>query len=152
MSWPTPTPPQWMRDASHRALPDTCVIYRVADTATLDEDTGDLDPGEPETIYEGPCRVRPRGSQEQDQLVGDLHETLAPYIGTLPALATATGVTAGDPNNVRVDDYLQTVTSSDSDLVGRAFQVKHIGWSSWQIDKRIGLEDREQPQGIETGS
>lgn len=144
---PSP-PPDWMRAASLSALPDTCTIWRVAETAELDEETGDLDPGEPSTIYEGPCRVRPRGSQEQDQLVGDLHETLAPYIGTLPALATATGVTAGDPNNVRVDDYLRVTSSSDSDLVDRPFQIKHVGWSSWQIDKRIGLEDREQPQGI----
>lgn len=152
MTWPPSTPPQWMRDTSRRALPDTCVIYRISDEATLDVNTGDVTPGDPETIYKGPCRVRPRGSQEEDQLVGDLHETLAPYIGTLPALVTADDVTEGDPNNVRVDDYLRMTASSDSDLVDRAFQVKHIGWSSSQIDKRIGLEDREQPRGVEVAS
>lgn len=152
MTWPTSTPPAWMRDASRRALPDTCIVTRVSDEATLDVVTGDLDPGEAEVIYEGPCRVRPRGSQEQSQLIGDLHETLAPYAGTLPATADAAGVTAGDPNEVRTDDYLRLTASSDPGMVDRAFQVKHTGWSSWQIDRRLGLEDREQSRGIEVAS
>lgn len=138
---PSP-PPDWMRAASRAALPDACVIYRIPEEATLDVVTGDVEPDEPETIYTGPCRVRPRGSQENDQLVGDLHETLAPYVGTLPY----------DAEGVKVDDYLRVTASSDTDLVGRSFQIKHLGWSSWQIDRRVGLEDREQPQGIEIGS
>lgn len=141
-----------MRDTSASALPDTCTITRTAAEATLDPVTGDLVPDPPTVIYSGSCRVRPRGSQEQDTQVGDLHETLGPYVATLPALSSATGVTAGDPNNVRVDDYLEVTASTDGAMDGRAFQVRHVGWSSWQIDRRLGLDDREQPQGIEAGS
>lgn len=141
-----------MRDTSASALPDTCTITRAPETATLDLDTLDLTPDAGQTIYAGPCRVRPRGSQEQDVQVGDLHETLGPYVATLPALATADGITTGDPNDVRVDDYLTVVTASDPSMAGRWFQVRHVGWSSWQIDRRLGLDDREQPQGIQAGS
>lgn len=141
-----------MRDTSASALPDTCTITRPGGEPTLDEVTLDLDPAPAETIYTGVCRVRPRANEEQDTQVGDLHETLGPYVATLPALATHDGVTAGDPDDVRVDDYLSVLTSSDGSMVGRHFQVRHVGWGSWQIDRRLGIEDREQPQGIEVPS
>lgn len=141
MTWPTSTPPAWMRAASLRALPDTCIITRPSGDPVLDEETLEVDEAS-DTIYEGPCRVRPRGSQEQDQLVGDLHETLAPYVATLPY----------DAEDVKVDDYLTVVTSSDADMAGRSFQIRHIGYSSWQIDRRVGLDDREQPQGTVVAS
>jgi hypothetical protein len=138
-----------MRLTSASALPDTCTVTRSSDQPpTLDPDTLDSDPVPAETIYTGACRVRPRANEEQDAQVGDLHETLGPYVGTLPADPDHDGVTAGDPNDVRVDDYLVITASSDPSMVGRPFQVRHVGWSSWQIDRRIGLEDREQPQGI----
>jgi hypothetical protein len=137
---PTP-PPAWMRSTSRAALPDTCRITRASGEPVLDEETLELtETGE--TIYEGPCRVRPQGSQEDDQPVGDLHETLGPYVGTLPY----------DAEGVLVDDYLTVLSSSDADMVGRSFQVRHIGLSSWQIDRRVGLEDREQPKGTAVGS
>jgi hypothetical protein len=141
-----------MRDTSASALPDTCTITRPGGEPTLDAITLDLDPATPDTIYGGACRVRPRGTDEQDSQVGDLHETLGDYIATLPALATHDAVTAGDPNAIRVDDYLTVATSTDPSMVGRHFQVRHVGWSSYQIDRRIGLTDREQPQGVEVPS
>lgn len=141
-----------MRDTSASALPDRCTITRPGGDFTLDPETLDSDPAEAVTVYAGVCRVRQRDSQEQDSQVGDLHETLGPYVGTLPALRTHDGVTAGDPDDVRVDDYLTVTASTDGSMVGRSFQVRHIGWSSWQIDRRIGLEDREQPQGVEVPS
>jgi Family of unknown function (DUF6093) len=130
-----------MRSTSRAALPDTCVIERPSGEPELDEDTLELTETAT-TIYEGPCRVRPRGSQEQDQPIGDLHQTLAPYVATLPY----------DAEDVRVDDYLTVTESSDADMVGRSFQIRHVGWSSWQIDRRLGLDDSEQPPGIEVMS
>jgi hypothetical protein len=148
-----------MRETSASALPDECTITRATGEFVLNEATGDSDPSDVATVYTGPCRVRPRGSQEQDVQVGELHETLGPYVGTLPgtvALArqyAAAGVTvAGDPNDVVVDDYLTVTASWDPAMVGRSFQVIHIGYSAWQIDRRIGLEDHEQPKGVEAGS
>lgn len=141
-----------MRATSVAALPDTCVVRRQTSEPTLDDVTLDLDPGTTTTIYAGPCRVRARGSLEQDVEVGELHETLGPYTGTLPALATATGVTAGDPNDVQVDDFLTVQTSSDPGMAGRSFRLVNVSWSAFQVDKRLGLEDRQQPPGIGAAS
>jgi len=141
-----------MRHTSVTALPDTCTITRTGGEPTLDPGSLDLDYPTADVIYTGPCRVRTRDAQELNVQVGDLHETLGPYVATLPALAAADGVTAGDPVNVRVDDYLVVTVSVDAAIVSRAFQVRHISWGSWQIDRRLGLEDREQPQGVEVPS
>jgi hypothetical protein len=141
-----------MRVTSATALPDTCIIERAAGEPALNPITLESTSGEPETIYEGTCRVRPRGSQEQDEEVGELHETTGPYVATLPALSAATGVVSGDPNDVVVDDVLTVVMSTDVGMIGRSFRIVHVGWSSWQLDRRLGLQDRQQPQGIGAGS
>lgn len=145
-----------MRTTSASAQPDTCTITRPVGEPTLNVATGDLDPGSTETVYTGPCRVRPRESQEQDVPVGDLHETLSPYIATLPATrADALArdpATVGDPADVVVDDYLTVTVSTDDAMVDRAFQVKTVSRGSWKLDRRLGVEDREQPQGVEAGS
>jgi hypothetical protein len=145
-----------MRATSASALPDTCTVTRPVEEFTLDETSLVSEPGESETVYAGPCRVRPRGAQEQDDEVGDLHETLSPYIATLPAsVAVAVAVdpaSGGDPAGVAVDDYLTVTTSTDDEMVGRSFQIRTVSRGSWKLDRRLGIEDREQPQGIEVGS
>lgn len=148
-----------MRSTSASALPDWCEVTRAVGEPTLNPTTLALEPGDIETVYAGPCRVRPRGSQEEDIPVGELHQTLGPYVGTLPAtvadavLYAPTGTTVeGDPNDVLVDDYLTVTVSSDPSMTGRAFQLRHVGRSAFQVDRRIGLQDREQPGGIEGGS
>lgn len=141
-----------MRSTSSSALPDVCTITRASGEPTLNPITLELAPGDELSVYEGACRVRPRGSQELDVEVGELHETLGPYVATLPALSSATGVVDGDPNDVIVDDFLTVISSADASMIGRSFRVVHVGWSSWQIDRRLGLEDRQQPQGIGAGS
>lgn len=141
-----------MRTTSATALPDVCVIRRPSSEPTLNETTLDLEPGTSTVVYAGACRVRPRGSLEQDVEIGELHETLGPYVATLPALATADGVTEGDPSDVRVDDFLTVTTASDAGIVDRPFRVVHVSWSAFQIDRRLGLEDRQQPPGIGAAS
>lgn len=127
-----------MRETSASALPDTCVIARAVGEPELDETTGDADPPAPVTIYTGPCRVRPRDTQAQDVEIGNLHDTTADYVATLPH----------DAAGIEVDDFLTVTVSIDSDMVGRSFRITHVGWSSWQIDRRLTLEDREQPPGV----
>jgi hypothetical protein len=148
-----------MRQTSASALPDVCTVTRPTGELVLNDITGATEPEDVVTVYLGPCRVRPRGSQEQDVQVGELHETLGPYTGTLPAtvadaiMYAPTGLTVvGDPNDVTVDDYLTVTASWDPAMVGRSFQLVHVGWSAWQIDRRIGLQDREQPAGVEGAS
>jgi hypothetical protein len=131
-----------MRETSTSALPDQCRISRPGGPPTLNVTTGLLEPAVPETIYTGVCRLRPRGSQELNVPVGDLHETLGSYVVTVPY----------DTPDVVVDDYLIILASADASLVGRSFQIVHVGWSAWQIDRRLGVQDREQPSGAEGAS
>lgn len=130
-----------MRATSTSAMPDECEITREGGDPTLDTATGDLDFPVPVAIYQGACRVRPGGTAEQDAVVGDLHETLGDYVATVPH----------DAGAIEADDFLTVTSSSDPQMIGRAFRILHVGWSSWQIDRRLALEDREQPTG-ETGS
>lgn len=122
-----------MRSTSASALPDTCTITRPDGPDVFDADTGLYEPGPIETVYTGAVRVRERDSQEIETQVGDLHEILGRYVATLPH-------TVDGPN---VDDFLTVTASIDADLIGRSFRVVHVGWGSWQIDRRLGLEDRE---------
>lgn len=128
-----------MRSTSTSALPDTVQITRQSGEAVLDPVDGDNDYPAPTVIYTGPGRVRPRDSQEQDVTSGDLHQTLGSYTATLPH----------DADEIVVDDYLQVTASTDASMVGRAFHIRHVGWSSWQIDRRLALEDAEQPRDIQ---
>lgn len=149
-----------MRQTTASALPDWCEVTRGTGEWVLDPVTLVTEPDEDAVVvYAGPCRVRPQGAQEQEVQVGDLHETTAPYVGTLPAtvadaiLYAPSGLTVeGDPNDVVVDDYLTVTVSTDPSMTGRSFQLAHVGWSTWQLDRRIGLRDREQPQGVEVPS
>lgn len=130
-----------MRTTSASALPDECQITREGGAPSLDADTGDLDYPAVVTIYSGACRVRPGGTAEQEAVVGDLHETLGDYVATVPHSAAG----------IEIDDFLTVTASSDADMIGRDFRVVHVGWSSWQIDRRLALEDREHAVG-EVGS
>lgn len=130
-----------MRATSAAALPDTCRITRQTGAPVLDPVTGDNDYPAPTVVYDGPCRVRPQESQEQEAQVGDLHATTTPYVVTVPHDAAAAD---GGPH---VDDFVELTASSDTSVIGRTFRILHVGWSSWQIDRRLSVEDREHSAG-----
>lgn len=126
-----------MRATSASALPDTCTITRDNPArGTLDVTTGVHAPALRIPVYAGACRLRPVDGQERDTEVGSLHETLGRYVVTLPH----------DAAGVEVDDRIVVNASDDSDLAGRKLAVKHVGWSSNQIDRRIIVGDTEQPR------
>lgn len=138
-----------MRTASASALPDRCTITRSGTGQPIfDPVSGTYTGPVPVTVYTGPCRVRPGENVERDVQVGEMHETLGRYTATLPAtLAIAqqfASTATGDPNAVRVDDFLTVATSSDSALVSRSMRVVHANVGAWQIDRRMILEDQEQ--------
>lgn len=138
-----------MRTTSASALPDRCTITRPGTGQPIfDPISGTYTAPAPVTVYTGPCRVRPAVNVEQDVQVGEMHETLGRYTATLPAtLAIAqqlNSTATGDPNTVRVDDFLTVTTSSDPALVSRSMRIVHVNVGAWQIDRRMILEDQEQ--------
>lgn len=124
-----------MRSTSTSALPDLCAITRAGQRGALNTVTGAYPAGPRAPIYSGPCRVRPVDGQETDAAVGDVHETLGRYVVTIPH----------DADTVQVDDRLEVTASADTELVGRRLRVLHIGLSSFQLDRRLIVQDREQP-------
>lgn len=122
-----------MRETSESAMPDTCTITR-AGAADIDPVTG-VYSGTPSTVFSGACRVRQySNSQDAVVMVGDLDETLARYVLTVPASATG----------VAIDDVVTVSSTNDSDLDGRSFYVSHIPRQSWLTDRRLIIEDRER--------
>lgn len=132
-----------MRATSQSALPDQGTVTRQGTVGVFDPDTGEYPAPVPETIYEGPCRVRREASVEKDVEVGRLPETLGSYVATFP----------WDVGDLQVDDFLTLTSSSDPDIVGRPLRITNIYLGSWSIDRRVSLEDAlRQPRPVEGGS
>lgn len=122
-----------MRETSETAMPETCTVTR-AGAADIDPVTG-VHSGTPTTIFSGACRIRQfSNSQDAVVMVGDLDETLARYVLTVPASATG----------VAVDDVVTVSSTTDADLDGRTFYVSHIPKQSWLTDRRLMIEDRQR--------
>lgn len=127
-----------MRATSRRALPAACTITRPATTFDLDETTGRLEDPEGSEVWSGPCRVRSLNTHGLPGVVGDLFETFGRYTATLPHDAV-----------VQVDDYLTVTAGTDAGLIGRPMRVRDVAWSEWGIDRRVVVEDLEQPRVVE---
>lgn len=124
-----------MRTTSTSALPDTCTITRPSATRTLNTTTMATTPGPATPVYSGACRIRPVDGQENDTEVASLLEVLGRYVVTLHYSA----------DGIEVGDEWTGVTCTDGDLVDRTLWVKHVGIGSNLIDRRIIVQDREQP-------
>lgn len=124
-----------MRSASETAFPDAGTVTRPGTGgATWDPSTGVYTGPAPATVWSGSCRVRPALAVEQDVQVGEMHETLGRYVGTFP----------WDSGEIRVDDFLTLTTASDPQLIGRPLRVVNLSIGSWEIDRRLILEDEQQ--------
>lgn len=127
-----------MRTTSALALPATCAVTRPSGDHTLDTATGLLEDPAPLAVWSGACRVRSLNTQGRDGEVGALHETMGRYVVTLPH----------DADGIEVDDFLAVVTGTDDELVGRPLRVIDVGWSEWRIDRRLVVEDLQQPRVV----
>lgn len=124
-----------MRGTSTTALPDHGTVTRPGvGQVVFDPVTGTNTRPPATTVYTGACRVRSPGAVEQDVQVGEMHETLGRYVGTFP----------WDSGDVRVDDMLILDIASDPQLIGRPLRVVNVAVGSWEIDRRVMLEDEQQ--------
>lgn len=126
-----------MRTTSESAMPATCAVTRSDGDPTLDTETGLVAPGST-AVWSGTCRVRSLNTQGQDGQVGALHETFGRYVVTLPH----------DADGIEVDDFLEVSAGTDDELVGRPLRVVDVGWSEWRIDRRLVVEDLQQPRVV----
>lgn len=124
-----------MRATSASALPATCTVTRPSGSLTLDAETLTETPSAGTTVFTGACRVRTLNTQDMPAQVGDLHETLGRYIGTVPY----------DADGIQVDDFLTVTAGTDDELIGRPLRITDVRWSEWRVDRRLVLEDLQQP-------
>lgn len=128
-----------MRATSRTALP---ALGRVTRSGVPTFDAGDGSYTVTDTdVYDGPVRVRPAGGAEVETTTGDLHETVGRYVATFPYDA-----------ELLADDVLTVYESSDGYMQDRPLRVVHVGLSDWQVDRRVVVEDLEQPRPDEAGS
>lgn len=120
-----------MRETVSSALPDTATVTRVATGRTFNATTGAYTAGTVETVWSGNCRVRPQQAAERQTIIGDAHATLHRYIGTVDF----------DADGLAVDDFLTVDTSTDDHMVGRWFRILEIRDGSWNLGRRLLLED-----------
>lgn len=95
-----------------------------------------LTPAAPTVIYRGPLRVRTLHTQDMAAIVGGLHESLSRYVATVPF----------DAGDIQVDDFLTVESGTDDFLIGRPLRVTDVQYSEWRIDRRLILEDKQQPK------
>lgn len=117
-----------MRDTADDALPDTCTITRTDGEASFDPETDTWTPAPTDDVYTGACRVRPDRPTVVD--AGEQPVTLRTFTATLPHSATG----------VQQDDTLTVTASTDAALVGVAFRVVDVRAGSWDIARRLTLE------------
>lgn len=120
-----------MRETVAAHLPDTCTISTPGQPV-LDKNTGTYTNPAGAPVYSGPCRVRPAG-QRGDLVVqaGGEPVTFRTYDATIP----------WDAAGVEVDHILTLTTSADPSLVGRPLRVRDVQYGSWQLGRRLTLED-----------
>jgi hypothetical protein len=120
-----------MRATVSAALPDSCTIGARGEP-TFDTTTGTYTEGAVVAVYTGPCRVRVSGMRG-DLVVqaGDEPVTLRTYDATLP----------WDATGVAVDHILTVTASADPELVGRSMRVRDVQYGSWDLGRRLTLED-----------
>jgi hypothetical protein len=120
-----------MRATVSSALPDTCTIGPRG-TRTFNPTTGTYSDVAGTPVYSGPCRIRPHpGIGDIVVQAGEEPVTLNTYDLTLP----------WDATGVEVDHIWTGVTSSDPDLVGRQMRVTDVRAGSWQLGRRVVLEN-----------
>ncbi len=108
---------------------EEATFTRVHGDPVFNADTGEYEPTTT-TVYEGPCKIRPQGTQGFDINVGEASLRLVSYEAKLPA-----------DTDVRVnDEAVCTASRWDAGLVDRRFRVTDVPGDSWQVGRVVVLE------------
>lgn len=111
-------------------MSDTCTVTRGSGGQVFDPATGEYVTTPGETVYSGPCRVKPTGS---DRVVeaGGQSVSLFPFVVSVPV----------GEENYAVDDVV-TVTAAVSDpaMVGLVLRVRQVTVGSQITARRLGCE------------
>lgn len=109
----------------------TCTITRAGGDPVRNEETGQLEPAPPVTVYTGPCLVTPEGG-----------DRVVEFGGEPVALRSYTVSIADLTADVHVEDTV-TVTASRDPLLdaGRALRVLDVPKSELATVRRLSCEE-----------
>lgn len=136
MSLPTTNviPPGW--SAHHRptattAMTAECTITRATGSGTTGAD-GTFTPAASTTVYEGPCRVVPRATDEgRHRTVGEQQVTPRRY---------DVGIEY-DTDTIRLGDTVTFTAAQDAGLVGLTARVIDVSYSSEQWQRQLFAQE-----------
>lgn len=117
------------RAHAERLMTDTCVITRVTGTAIAGN--GDTTPTTAD-VYTGPCRVRPRQTQDRMVEQGGAEVGVGDLVVSLPI--TAIGVAPGDVVTITASTY-------DETLVNRSMTVLGVLHGSQVTARRLSCQE-----------
>jgi len=119
------------RRGAEALMVDACTITRGTSSQTFDPATGEYVTTPGETVYTGPCRVRPAGTSDRVVDAGGQAVSLFPFVASVPITAVRFAV-----------DDLVTVTASalDPALVGTVLRVAQVAAGTHLTARRLGAE------------
>lgn len=134
-----PLNPSRLRTMTDRWLNDTCTIRRPG-RPEYDADLGYDVITAGETVYTGPCRLRPTGG-DRVVIAGDAPITLRTYDLTLP----------WDTEGIKVDQVVTIDDSNDPHTESRTFTVTDVqggtdgAYRRLIVDEVVDIDEGEAP-------
>ena len=134
LSGSRPVHPRWSqyhRPTATGTMSATCTITRESEAGTTDPDTGEWTPGNPTTIYTGPCRATPATADERLLVVGERAITSRRYSVAVQY----------DTADIEVGDVITITTAVDAGLVGMGLRVLDVMYASEQWERVLSAEE-----------
>jgi hypothetical protein len=119
------------REQQAELFSTTAHVGRRLGEGVFDENTGEIEPAEPDTIYDGPCLIRPGERLGSDVTTGERELRFRDVKAKFPV------------DTPILKDDIVTVTASphDARLLGAVFRVTDVPLDEWQISRVANLED-----------
>ncbi|MGI5233845.1 DUF6093 family protein [Actinoallomurus sp. CA-142502] len=127
--------PRWSnvhRPTATATMNAECVITHQTDAGTTDGD-GNYTPGNPATLYAGPCRVLSLSQDEAVDLIGEAQETHHRYRVSI----------SYDAVEIPINASVHITLAPDAGLVGKAFRVISVAYGSEQWQRDLVCDERE---------
>lgn len=120
---------QIQRHHENMVLSNECVITRTTSEGQVDPGTGVFS-RDKETIYSGPCLVRPALRDYRPVQFGGQEVIVNKYDIRLP-----------QNTNCSKDDIIEVTKAEDSSLIGRQFIIRDVQFDEWQTVRKVIAEE-----------
>lgn len=117
--------------AAEQLMQDTCTITRTTASEAFDEETGTYAAGTTTTVYEGPCRVRPRDNADRVVQYGEEAVSFWPFVVSVPM-----GVVDAQLNDI----VTITAAAHDDSLADQQLRIREVLAGTHLSARRLACE------------